>query len=147
MTRSRWLLLLALLALPCLAGADWPEFRGAGGAAISADAGLPDHWDKSTNLLWKVELPGQGASRPRLFGDLVIVNAAIESSKVVALDKATGNEKWTFGVARRSWSTPAVLELDGGRKELVVSSDGRVSGLDHNGKELWHCEGVHGYTC
>jgi outer membrane protein assembly factor BamB len=253
MTRSRSLAVLSILVVPCLAGADWPEFRGTGGAATSADAGLPDHWDKSTNLLWKVKLPGQGASSPivfgdrvyvtcytgepgklvrhlvcvnrkngdvawtkdirsntpeanysgmmtqhgyasntpatdgkriyvflgsagvyafdlegnelwkhsvgngtdqwgsgssvRLFGDLVIVNAAIESSKVVALDKATGNEKWTFGVARRSWSTPAVLELDGGRKELVVSSDGRVSGLDQNGKELWHCEGVHGYTC
>ncbi|HEY3965264.1 MAG TPA: PQQ-binding-like beta-propeller repeat protein, partial [Planctomycetaceae bacterium] len=78
---------------------------------------------------------------------LVIVNAAIESSKVVALDRADGQEKWTFGVARRSWSTPAVVESDGGRQELVVSSEGRISGLDQNGKELWHCEGVRGYTC
>jgi outer membrane protein assembly factor BamB len=253
MTRSRWLPLLAILVVPCLTGADWPEFRGTGGAATSADAGLPDHWDKSTNLLWKVKLPGQGASSPivlgdrvyvtcytgepgklvrhlvcvnrkdgevvwtkdirsntpeapyngmmtqhgyasntpatdgkqiyvflgtagvyafdlagnelwnrsvgkgtdqwgsgssvRLFGDLVIVNAAIESSKVVALDKATGNEKWTFGVARRSWSTPAVVEAANGRQELVVSSEGRISGLDQSGKELWHCEGHRGYTC
>jgi hypothetical protein len=253
MTPSRLLLLLALVTLPGLAKADWTEFRGGTGIAISRDAGLPDHWDESTNLLWKFKLPGQGASSPivvgdrvyvtcftgepgrlvrqlvcvnrqdgsvawtkdihtdtreasfngmmtqhgyasntpasdgknvyvflgtagvyafnlegkelwkvsvgqgtdqwgsassvRLFGDLVIVNAAIESSKVVALDRADGQEKWTFGVARRSWSTPAVVESDGGRQELVVSSEGRISGLDQNGKELWHCEGVRGYTC
>jgi outer membrane protein assembly factor BamB len=252
MFRSRWIPLLGVLALPCLAGADWPEFRGAAGAAISGDAGLPDHWDKSTNLLWKAKLPGQGASSPivfgdrvyvtsytgepgklarqlvcvnrkdgntvwtkeiksntpeapyngmmtqhgyasntpatdgrriyvflgtagvyafdldgkelwkhsvgngtdqwgtgssvRLFDDLVIVDAAIESGKVVALDKATGEEKWNFRVARRSWSTPAVVET-AGRKELVVSSEGRISGLDKNGKEIWHCEGLRGYTC
>jgi outer membrane protein assembly factor BamB len=252
MTRSRCFPLLALLALPCLAGADWPEFRGSSGAATSDAAGLPDHWDKSTNLLWKAKLPGQGASSPvvfgdrvyvtcysgepgrlvrhlvcvsrkdgnavwtkdihsntpeaayngqmtqhgyasntpaadgkriyvflgtagvyafdldgkelwkhsvgngtdqwgtgssvRLFDDLVIIDAAIESSKVVALDKATGEEKWSFRVARRSWSTPAVVET-AGRKELVVSSEGRISGLDRKGKELWHCEGLRGYTC
>lgn len=253
MFRTLLLSLVALVALPGLAGADWPEFRGAGGVATSNDAGLPNHWDESTNLLWKVKLPGQGASSPiivgdrvyvtcftgepgrlvrhlvcvnrqagtvawtkeiptntreapfngmmtqhgyasntpasdgkniyvflgtagvyafdldgkqlwhasvgqgtdqwgsassvRLFGDLVIVNAAIESSKVVALDKTNGKEKWTFGVAKRSWSTPAVVESDRGHKELVVSSEGRISDLDQNGKEVWHCEGLRGYTC
>lgn len=252
MNCSRWLSLAALVVVPFLAGADWSEFRGAGGAGTSSEAGLPDHWDASTNLLWKRKLPGEGASSPiifgdrvyvtcysggpgklvrhlvcadrkegnvlwtkdlatdtpeasytgqmtqhgyasntpatdgkriyaflgtagvyafdlegkelwkhgvgkgtdqwgsgssvRLFGDLVIVNAAIESSKVFALDPETGEEKWTFGVSRRSWSTPAVIET-GGRKELVVSSEGRVSGLDTGGKELWHCRGLEGYIC
>jgi hypothetical protein len=89
---------------------------------------------------------GSGTS-VRLFDGLVIVNAAIESSAVVALNSETGDEKWKFKVARRSWSTPAVIETEGRRKELVVSSEGRISGLDQNGKELWHCEGLRGYTC
>ena len=73
----------------------------------------------------------------------MIVNAAIESSKVVALDKSNGKEKWTFGVARRSWSTPAVVESDKGSQEFGRQfGEKRISGLDQKGKELWHCEGL-----
>jgi outer membrane protein assembly factor BamB len=51
-------------------------------------------------------------------------------------------------VARRSWSTPALVETDTGKHELVISSEGRISGLDPlSGKELWHCEGIQDYTC
>jgi outer membrane protein assembly factor BamB len=89
---------------------------------------------------------GSGSS-VRLLDDLVIVNAAIESSAVVALNRENGQEKWRFKVAKRSWSTPAIIEVEGGRRELVVNSEGRTSGLDSTGKELWHCEGIQDYTC
>ncbi|HEY2253900.1 MAG TPA: PQQ-binding-like beta-propeller repeat protein, partial [Planctomycetaceae bacterium] len=39
-------------------------------------------------------------------------------------------------------------DTDAGKKELVVSSKGRISGLDpQSGKELWHCAGIDDYTC
>ena len=37
---------------------DWMQFRGAGGAAASADADLPIKWDADANIKWKAELPG-----------------------------------------------------------------------------------------
>jgi outer membrane protein assembly factor BamB len=102
---------------------------------------------------WKQKL-GTGtdqwgsATSVRLYDDLVIVNAAIESGFVVALKKENGQEAWRFKVARRSWSTPALVETDAGKHELVISSEGRISGLDPlSGKELWHCEGINDYTC
>ncbi|MBS0265091.1 MAG: PQQ-binding-like beta-propeller repeat protein [Planctomycetes bacterium] len=88
------------------------------------------------------------ASSVRLYGDLVIINAAIESSRVVGLNKETGDEVWSFKVPRRSWSTPTLIEVAGGKHELVINAEGRISGLDpQSGKELWHCDGVNDYTC
>src|SRR6267142_693053 len=100
MTRSRLLPLLAVLCLPCLAGADWPEVRGATGAATSDDAGLPDHWDKSTNLVWKVKLPGQGASSPIVLGDRVYVTCFTGEPgrlvrHLVCVNRKDGNVVWT----------------------------------------------------
>ncbi len=42
------------------------------------------------------------------------------------LDRENGEEKWRFNVAKRSWSTPAVIETEGGKSELVINSQGRI---------------------
>jgi outer membrane protein assembly factor BamB len=83
-----------------------------------------------------------------LTDDLVIVNAAIESDAVVALKKSDGSEAWRFKVKGRSWSTPALVKSPSEKWEVVVSVEGRVSGLDPaTGKELWYCDGIQDYTC
>jgi outer membrane protein assembly factor BamB len=115
-------------------------------------------FDLKGKELWKQKI-GTGtdqwgsATSVRLFDNLVIVNAAIECSAVVALKKENGEEAWRFPVARRSWSTPALVqtaldEKGAGEYELVISGEGRISGVDPlSGKELWHCEGIQDYTC
>jgi outer membrane protein assembly factor BamB len=81
-------------------------------------------------------------------GDLVIVNASIESKAVVALDKRTGKEVWRAGGVQESWSAPLVVEVAGGSRELVVNARGRVLGLDpQTGKQLWECAGIKSYIC
>jgi hypothetical protein len=47
---------------------DWPQFRGPRGLGIAADKKLPDAWDAKTNIAWKAELPGPGASSPIVAG-------------------------------------------------------------------------------
>ena len=89
---------------------------------------------------------GSGAS-PILFGDLVIVNASIESGSLVALDKKTGKEVWRVPGIVESWSTPLVVKLPDGGQELVLSMKGKVLGIDPaSGKRLWECEGISGYV-
>ena len=90
---------------------------------------------------------GSGTS-PILFGDLVIVNASVESESLVALNKADGKEAWRLGPVVESWSTPAIVELPDGARELVLSMKNKVLGIDPaTGKELWHCAGVRDYVC
>ena len=53
---------------------DWPQFRGPGGLGLAnGEKDLPTRWDDKTNLAWKVELPGPGASSPIVIGDRVLV--------------------------------------------------------------------------
>ena len=90
---------------------------------------------------------GSGAS-PVIYKDLVIVNAGAESGAIVALKKTSGEKVWSFSGVRRCWGTPALVDVNDGKQELVLSMQNRVIGLDPaTGKELWHCDGINDYIC
>lgn len=87
------------------------------------------------------------AASPVLYGDLVIVNAAVESGALVAFDKSSGTEAWRLDGLSRTWGTPVICEVDG-RHELVLSMEGEIIGVDPaSGRKLWDTEGVHDYIC
>jgi len=103
-------------------------------------------------LLWTT-LVGDGtdgwgsATAPILAGDLVIVNASVESQSVVALNKTTGEEVWRAKDVPRSWATPALIDLGDGKQELVVSMEFEVRGYDPaTGQQLWNCTAVQDYV-
>jgi hypothetical protein len=71
----------------------------------------------------------------------------VESEAVVALDKTSGEEVWRTEGIRQSWSTPLLLDLPGGGRELVVSLHSKVLGLDPGtGDKLWESAGVEDYV-
>src|SRR5262245_16309771 len=81
---------------------------------------------------------GTGTS-PVLHGDLLIVNASVESRSLIALDRKTGKERWRTKGIVESWNTP-ILVPDKDRTELVLAIHGKVFGFDPaDGKELWSC--------
>jgi len=246
---------LALAALTTIATAgDWPQFRGPGGAATSADKGTPVTWSSSDGIAWKTELPGAGtsspivvgkhifltaytgwnvpghsggsaedlklhvfclnradgklvwkidvpstlpeqekireghgyasstpvsdgqrvyvffgksgifaldlngkevwranvgdklsdwgsAASPILHGNMLIINASVESESLVALDKNTGKELWRAGGIKESWNTPIIVKTPEGKTELVVAIFGKVLGFDpETGTQLWSCK-------
>jgi outer membrane protein assembly factor BamB len=84
---------------------------------------------------------GAGSS-PTLYGDLVIVNAALESDTLVALDRRTGENVWSVKNFPNSWNTPFVTRVDG-RDELIVNASGRLRAFaTRNGDELWTCDSI-----
>jgi outer membrane protein assembly factor BamB len=54
---------------------DWPRFRGNNGDGISADKTVPLEWSDTTNLKWKLDLPGPGSSSPVIAGGRIYVTA------------------------------------------------------------------------
>lgn len=83
---------------------------------------------------------GTSAS-PVLYNDLVFINASVESSSLVALDRKTGTEKWRAGGIREAWNSPLVVTAASGRKELVIATQGKVLAFDPDtGSELWSCK-------
>ncbi len=246
---------LALTILTTMAtAADWPQFRGPGGAATSADKDMPVMWSATDGIAWKTELPGAGtsspilvgthifltaytgwnvpgqaggsqeelkrhvlclnradgklvwktdvpsklpeqekirdghgyasstpvsdgqrvyvffgksgvfaldlngkvlwqanvgdglngwgsAASPILHGNLLIINASVESESLIALDKNTSKEVWRAGGIKESWNTPVVVKTPEGKAELVVAIFGKVLGFDpEKGTPLWSCE-------
>ncbi|HZL87816.1 MAG TPA: PQQ-binding-like beta-propeller repeat protein, partial [Pirellulaceae bacterium] len=52
---------------------------------------------------------GSGTS-PVLFGNLLLVNASIESGSLVALDKQSGKEVWRAKGVGSAWNTPLLVD-------------------------------------
>jgi outer membrane protein assembly factor BamB len=102
-------------------------------------------FDLDGKQLWQAdvgtELNGWGsAASPVLSGNLVIINASVESGALVALDKKTGKEVWRARGMRESWNTPILVPTEGGKTELVVAIMGKVLGFDPaTGEALWSC--------
>ncbi len=103
-------------------------------------------FDFEGKQLWQADvgsgLSGWGsASSPVLHGDLVIVNASVESESLVALDKRTGKERWRARGIKESWNTPLIVTHEDGKTELVVAIIGKILGFDPaTGEQLWSCD-------
>jgi outer membrane protein assembly factor BamB len=110
-------------------------------------------FDYAGKPVWTTDVGGKthnwgSATSPVLYKNLVIVNAGVESGDLVALDKATGNDAWRAQGMNRSWNTPVVVDVAGGRQELAVSVKGAILGFDpETGEQLWSCDGIDDYVC
>lgn len=58
-----------------VAADNWPQFRGAKADGV-AGSNLPEVWDSTKNVHWKVPLEGEGWSCPVVWGDQVFVTLA-----------------------------------------------------------------------
>jgi hypothetical protein len=87
---------------------------------------------------------GNGTS-PILHDNLLIVNAAIESDTLFALDKSTGKTVWSVrGGFPASWNTPTLAKV-AGRAELLVNASGKLRAFNPaDGAELWSSRGIRG---
>lgn len=103
-------------------------------------------FDHSGKELWQADVGsvthGWGsAASPVLYKDMVIINASVESSSLVALDRKTGKEKWVVKGIKESWNTPVIIKSSAGRSELVIAIQGKILAFDPDaGKELWSCK-------
>ncbi|MEX1041725.1 MAG: PQQ-binding-like beta-propeller repeat protein [Pirellulaceae bacterium] len=100
------LVILALILIPGVAGADWLEFRGPNGSGAAPEAKLPTEWSaEGKNVAWKAELPGRGPASPIVVGDRVIVTGSSGATQqvmhVVCFAVSDGKKLWE----RKFWAT------------------------------------------
>jgi outer membrane protein assembly factor BamB len=100
---------------------SWGHWRGPSQTGVAAGA-APVRWSDTSNIAWKVEIPGRGHSSPVIWGDRVFVTTAVPTGRkaepsnaagqggrrgdggagaheehrfdVLALDRATGKTVW-----------------------------------------------------
>ncbi len=111
-------------------------------------------FDHAGKKLWNTKvgekLNGWGsAASPVLRKDLVYVNASVESTALVALDKTTGVEKWRARGINESWHAPLVVPGAGGKAEIIAACIQQVQSFDADtGLPLWTCKtGIGWYMC
>jgi outer membrane protein assembly factor BamB len=119
-------------------------FNGTSGAAAYSLEG---------DLLWETPCGTKHhmfgtANSPVIYNDVVIINASVESGKLIGLDKKTGKVVWENEGIDQAWNTPCLVEVPDGTTELVVSIKGKILAFDPtSGKELWTCKGMDDYIC
>jgi outer membrane protein assembly factor BamB len=96
-------------------------------------------WSRRLKDEYDIDIPGWGlTASPLVEGDLLILHiGGAEKACVVALDKATGQERWRALSDKVSYSSPIVID-QAGRRVLVVWTGDHVAGLDPgSGDVLW----------
>ena len=67
---------------------SWPTWRGAAHTG-TATGEPPTTWSDTSNVKWKVEIPGRGYSTPVAWGDRLFLTTAVPTGKKVAEAPAT----------------------------------------------------------
>ena len=147
----RGVVLIGLLAcaLSPVQAADWPRFRGPNGTGISTDAGVPIEIGETTNLSWKVEIPGSGNSSPIVSKRRIFLQTASDDGSqrlLLCLDLADGKPLWSKpapgGTAKthmKNTLASCSAAADGTRVYMPFW-DGHnlsVSAYDFDGKHAW----------
>ena len=150
---------LLILTTVSAQAADWSRFRGPNGNAFSEEKGLPTKWSDSgeDGLVWKVGLPGAGASSPVISGDKVFVTCftgkvpdSLERT-LVCVSRKDGKILWKESVkAKANEDRPDQMLMTHGYSSSTPATDGEgvyvlfgksgVYAYDMNGKEMWHQE-------
>lgn len=71
---------------------DWLRFLGANGNATANGADVPAEWNTSTNLKWKTELPGPGASSPIVLEDRVYLTCYTGYGEKEVVDRKSSDK-------------------------------------------------------
>jgi outer membrane protein assembly factor BamB len=104
--------------------------------------------DRATHaVVWKKHLVDDfGGALPRwkvtqsplLYQDAVIVAPQSAQTGVVALEQATGKERWRSGpVGPLAYASPKLLKLDGVEQFVVISTEGVAAVAAKDGAQLW----------
>ena len=109
-------------------------------------------WKHDGTKLWTTKV-GDGthvwgsANSPLIAGDVIIINASVESKSIVGLDRKTGKELWRQPGMEMTWNSPLLVPV-GTKREAVVSVKNRLKAFDPaNGEPLWDCAGIEDYVC
>ena len=132
--------------------ANWPRFRGPGGAGVSAYANMPAQWDGASGkgILWKtaIELPGENS--PVVWGNKLFLSGATAGKRsVYCLDTNSGKILWEQSIQMpggKKDEAPNVMDDTGyaaptmatdGQRIFAIFANGILAALDLDGNLSW----------
>ena len=76
---------------------DWPWWRGPTGDGNTIETAPLLKWSATSNVLWKIPVPGSGHASPSVWGDQLFVLTADEEAQAQSLigyDRRSGRQRW-----------------------------------------------------
>jgi len=133
-----------LLISVSVQAADWPTFRGADRTDVSSEVGLLKKWPSDgPKKVWMNEGAGLGYSGYAIVGGVIYTMGARDAVEyVIAIDAATGKEKWSAeagALLTNGWGDgPRATPTVDGDKVYALSGKGSLICLSTaDGKPLW----------
>jgi len=146
--------LASVAPLPDPTPGNWPWWRGPALDGKALDAGIPQQWGETENILWKSKVPGREHSTPVVWNSrayLTTANEQEESQRMLCYSLSNGELLWDTPIHQGGFmhthkknsqasSTPA---CDGERLfvPFMVKQDGVngiwVSAVDLDGNVVW----------
>ena len=125
---------------------NWPAWRR-DGTGVSDEKNLPVEWSETANVAWRTPLPGEGNSSPIIWGNRVILTAALDEGAkrlVICLDAQSGKILWKTEIPRdektllypKTGFAAPTPTTDGKRIFAFFDSPGLVA-LDMEGRVVW----------
>ena len=125
----------------------WPRWRGPSGQGDVAPAKYANTWSPTSNIKWRVAVPGAGNSSPIVWGDRLYLTTARDQGarlSLLAFQRADGKLLWETSlpqsgiehVHQKNGHASATPVTDG---RMIFASFGRhgLAGFDIHGKILW----------
>ncbi len=158
----------AWMAVPAARGADavdvsdqdWPWWRGLNRDGTSAaNQHPPTAWSETTNVVWKVAVPGRGHASPTVVGDFVYLPTADtekETQSVLCFHRGNGQLAWKTDVHvgqleqksnKKASQASSTIACDGSRLyvNFVNTKAVYTTALDLSGRQVWQAR-ISGYV-
>ena len=94
---------------------NWHQWRGPNATGVAPSGDPPVEWSESSNVKWKVEIPGRGHATPIVWEDQMILLAAIQTDEKVEKDEPEEDQ------SDNSWMSP--ISSDFIHEFVVISVD------------------------
>ncbi len=91
---------------------NWPHWRGPNADGLLLSGNPPIEFGETTNLKWKIELPGAGNSTPIIWGDQLFILTAIPTEKTIQVQQEEGEQRGPRGISTDKVFTFEVLSID-----------------------------------
>jgi outer membrane protein assembly factor BamB len=140
---ASWFILVvgASVALPD----NWPSWRGPEQTGFSKESPLPTNWSETTNIAWKLPLPGRGGATPAVWGDRIFLTSGDGGDLVLLCVSNAGKELWRRKVGKVVRPTIKGDEANeasnspstDGKHVWALCGSGDFTCFDFDGKEIW----------
>ena len=122
---------------------NWPRWRGPHDDGSAELGTYPVKWDGTTNLLWKVPLPGKGCSTPIIWNNRIFLTAPVDGQDAIIAFDWSGKMLWRTTVGteiegkHRNGSGSNPSPATDGNNIFIYHKSGNLAALDFEGKQRW----------